>query len=120
MEYAEFLVLVGLTQAQMDAAALAMPEPIRRANDEPYLVAPSAIHGRGCFATRNITGRIGMLRIGDNWTEAGRYINHADEPNALAFMRGGNLMARGQVTAGQEITLDYAQVRATVMGDTNV
>lgn len=120
MEYMDFLALVGLTQAQMDAAAASMPEPIPRAACDSYVIAPSAIEGLGCFATRSIDGCIGLLRRGDEWTEAGRYINHDHKPNARAVRNGRFLMAMGCVKAGQEITLDYAQVRAAIKGEANV
>jgi hypothetical protein len=118
--YTEFLQQVGLTQAQIDAAAERMPKPMPRGADEHYRVSPSAIEGRGCFATQNTAGRIAALRHGEGWTEAGRYINHASEPNATAKLEGTDLIAYGTVAAGDEITLDYAQVRDSIMGNDHV
>lgn len=118
--YAEFLKQVGLTQDQMDAAARAMPAPLPRSAGEPYCVAPSGIEGLGCFATHNVSGQIATLRRGLDWTEAGRYINHASGPNATAKLEGANLIAYGNAAAGDEITLDYAQVRDCITGNAHV
>lgn len=117
-DFAAFLDEVGLTQAQMDAAAAAMPKPIPREVGDGYRVFPSPIHGVGCFATRDIDGRIGAMRHGESWCEAGLYINHSAAPNAIAVMQGDTLVAYGKVAMGDEITLDYRQVRDSIMGET--
>jgi SET domain-containing protein len=86
-------------------------------------VAPSSIEGLGLFATADISpdeviapGRIDGMR-----TIAGRYTNHAKNPNARAVKRpGGNIdlvavnAIRGCMGGldGEEITVDYRQVVA--------
>lgn len=115
-DFSAFLEEIGLTQAQMDAAAASMPRPLSRMDAEDYFVAPSEIQGFGCFALKDIDGLIGRLRTGDDWHEAGRFINHSPTPNATASMQGGNMVAHGKVARGDEITLDYRQVRDCVFG----
>lgn len=115
-DFHAFLAEIGLTQAQMDAAAASMPRPLSRMEDEDYFVSQSEIDGFGCFAAKDIDGLIGRLRTGDDWHEAGRFINHSPTPNATASMQGGNMVAHGKVARGDEITLDYRQVRDCVFG----
>lgn len=114
-DFGRFLEEIGLTQAQMDAAAAAMPAPRKEANAR-YSVRPSGIHGVGCFANERISGRVGTLKCGE-WFEAGRYINHSPTPNAVARMESGALVAYGEIGAGEEITLDYRQVRNSMDGE---
>ena len=99
--------------------------------DLPYgnykmMVAPSNIEGKGVFATGNI--EIGEIiapaRIGGKRTPAGRFTNHAKNPNAKMILldngdinlvsampivgcKGGNL--------GEEITIDYRQALSLVI-----
>lgn len=80
-------------------------------------VAPSRIEGKGLFATAVIEPGeiIAPARIGGLRTPAGRYTNHAREPNAVMEWLGENIvlvatrpirgMAGGQL--GDEITIDY-------------
>lgn len=115
-DFHAFLAEIGLTQAQMDAAAASMPRPLPRMETEDYFVSQSEIDGFGCFAAKDIDGLIGRLRTGDDWHEAGRFINHSPTPNAVASMQDGNMVAHGKVARGDEITLDYRQVRDCVFG----
>jgi hypothetical protein len=114
-DFAMFLDEIGVSQEQMDAAASAMPAPLRREDAANYCVRPSPIHGAGCFATADINGLIGRLRHKDDWYEAGRYINHSLTPNAKAVRHDEALFAYGSVSHGDEITLDYRQVRDAMM-----
>ena len=118
-DFPAFLAEIGLTQAQMDAAAASMPRPLSRMDAEDYFVAPSEIQGFGCFALKDIDGLIARLRTGDDWHEAGRFINHSATPNAVASMQDGNMVAHGNVARGDEITLDYRQVRDCVFGESH-
>lgn len=116
-DFAAFLNEIGITQVQMDAAAAMMPSPIPRQPGEGYCVLPSPIQGMGCFATRDINGLIGKMRHGNEWYEAGMYINHSPTPNAYAVVQESMIAAYGAVSAGEEITLDYRQVRKCILGD---
>ncbi len=105
----------------------------RRASDplrHHLSVAPSPIHGRGCFARNRIAAGalIGTFtgtevdedgehvlwfydaeaqtlqrRRGDNLL---RWLNHSDQPNAVFY--GFDLYARQLINAGVEITIDYS------------
>lgn len=115
-DFAAFLAEIGLSQAQMDAAERAMPAPVSRHHDDPFCVRESGIQGVGCFATRGVDGRIGVMRQGGRWHEAGRYINHSKHPNAVAALEQGALVAYGRMADGDEITMDYRQVRDCLTG----
>lgn len=86
-------------------------------------VAPSQIEGRGLFATAGIQPGevIAPMRINGKRTLAGRYANHAKEPNAKAAKRASgdiDLIATSPIGGcrggfdGDEITVDYRQVIA--------
>ena len=82
-------------------------------------VGASAIHGKGLMATANIAAgeEIVPARIGDYRTIAGRYANHAAEPNARPEIRGNEvlLVATRDICGcrggrdGEEITIDYRE-----------
>lgn len=83
-----------------------------------FKVAASAIDGRGLIATADIAAGefICPAKIGDKRTPAGRYTNHAKEPNAIMQkMDDGNIYLialrdiKGCVGGqdGEEITVDY-------------
>ena len=97
-------------------------------NTNGYLVAESAIHGRGLFATHEIAPgeRIGVYEgplveydstyvlwvEGDDGVWRGiqgenelRFLNHSPLPNA-AF-EGSELFAMSRIAAGEEITIHY-------------
>ena len=121
MTYADFIAKMGLTQAQMDAAAAAMPEPFPKGASEPYAVEPSPIHGVGVFATAPIVSGddIALFNTGSGWTEAGRYANHSDDPTGSVYMDGTRMRLRAarDVPQSQEITVDYQQVYETLTNE---
>jgi hypothetical protein len=84
------------------------------------MVAPSSIEGKGVFATGNIETNeiIAPARINGKRTPAGRYTNHAKNPNAVMVLLDNNdvnLVATRAITGckggdlGEEITIDYRQ-----------
>lgn len=87
-------------------------------------VAPSAIHGRGLFATAPIAAGevIAPARLAGLRTPAGRYTNHGAKPNAAMRARPDgdvDLVALRDIAGshggvlGEEITVDYREaVRA--------
>lgn len=101
-------------QAIVDNDADLIPFP---AGSYKVMLATSPIHGRGLFATGNIASGevIAPARIDGKRTPAGRYINHAREPNAAMERRGGDIVCvatraiRGcdGGTLGEEVTIDY-------------
>ena len=84
------------------------------------IVSDSKIEGKGLFATGNIqVGEvIAPARIGEKRTPAGRYTNHAKNPNAVFVLRDNediDLVASQPISGmrggllGEEITIDYRQ-----------
>jgi hypothetical protein len=84
------------------------------------MVAPSKIEGKGVFATGNIKANeiIAPARINGKRTPAGRYTNHAKNPNAVMVLLDNNdvnLVATRAITGckggdlGEEITINYRQ-----------
>jgi hypothetical protein len=94
--------------------------------DLPYgnykvMVSDSKIEGKGLFATGNfIKGEvIAPARISGKRTPAGRFTNHAKQPNAIMVLRDNgdiDLVANTEIKGcrggnlGEEITVDYRQV----------
>lgn len=84
-------------------------------------LAPSPIEGVGLYATRPFHAGelICPARVGDKRTPAGRYVNHAADPNCEFVIFGGriNLVARRRIVGaiggqpGEELTVCYRQAR---------
>jgi len=118
-DFQSFLDENGVTQAQVDAAFAAMPEPTEIVGDQVHVAKPSPIHGVGIFSGRDLGrgDRVCTLWDGMTQTVCGRYINHHPSPNAQAITTEGviSAIAVRPIKEGEEITLDYRQVtRATV------
>ena len=109
-DYKDLLAEFGLTQEDMDRAAETLPEALQE-RDADYYLAPSDIQGMGVYASVELTGLIGLLKVGPDWYELGRYVNHAKHPNMVAVRYGDILYGYGEVKEGEEITLDYRQAR---------
>ena len=84
------------------------------------MVSDSKIEGKGVFATGNIKKGeiIAPARINGMRTPAGRYTNHAKNPNAIMILLDNNdinLVAKSDIFGcfggdlGEEITIDYRQ-----------
>jgi hypothetical protein len=84
------------------------------------MVTLSKIEGKGVFATGNIEANeiIAPARLNGKRTSAGRYTNHAKNPNAVMVLLDNNdvnLVATRAITGckggdlGEEITIDYRQ-----------
>jgi len=83
-------------------------------------VSDSCISGKGLFATANIKegDPICPIKIGWNRTPAGRFINHAKNPNSALVVYGDDIhlcatrnidgMHGGEL--GEEITMDYRKI----------
>lgn len=111
----------GFDHATVQAQTLNLDDQI----DLPYgnykmMVAPSKIEGKGVFATGNIEANeiIAPARVNGKRTPAGRYTNHAKNPNAVMVLLDNNdvnLVATRAITGckggdlGEEITIDYRQ-----------
>ena len=84
------------------------------------MVAASKIDGKGVFATGDIAEGevIAPARIANKRTPAGRFTNHAKNPNAMMILLDNgdiNLVAKRAISGckggnlGEEITIDYRQ-----------
>jgi hypothetical protein len=90
-------------------------------------VMPSAVHGRGLFATSDIAANelIAPARLGGKRTPAGRYTNHSATPNA-EMVRAENgdvyLFSKEMIlgckggSIGGEITIDYRHALSLTLG----
>lgn len=96
-------------QVANEADMMAMPDEYDLA-----FVGESMIQGKGYIADQLISGGdlIAPARIGDFRTEAGRYTNHALNPNAAMVICGSgvDLMALKDIEPGEEITVNYRDV----------
>jgi hypothetical protein len=110
-DFADFLAEMGLTQEDMDRAEAGMPEPLAEVG-APYYLSESSTQGLGVFADRDIKGLVGKLKDGDDWYVAGRYINHSNTANTVPVRFEDTLFCYGEVKEGEEITLNYRQVRS--------
>lgn len=96
-------------QVSNEADMMAMPDEYDLA-----FVGESIIQGKGYIADQLISGGdlIAPARIGDFRTEAGRYTNHALNPNAAMVVCGSgvDLVALKDIEPGEEITVNYRDV----------
>lgn len=117
-DFQDFLNEIGVTQAQMDAAALTLPGPTIVVEDLRHPVRSSAIQGLGVFSGNHfqIGDRVCTLMTGNAWTICGRYINHDPSPNLRAVTDSDAVygIALRAIHEGGEMTLDYRQVKAAL------
>lgn len=120
-DFASFLVEYQINTEVMDAqvsnTADQMPFP-----DGPWAVEvkASAVHGLGLFATAPIKAGdvVAPARIGKFRTPAGRFTNHAPNPNAhMARQKhvGINLVASRDIAAGEELFINYRAALAVAL-----
>lgn len=112
-DYIQFLEELGITQRQMDEAARKLPPPLKEP-EAAYFVSDSDIAGLGVFAKRDINGYVGKLWKADDWYVAGRYINHTASPNTIPVRFKDEIVAYGEVKKGEEITLNYRDIRKLI------
>ena len=113
-DFAAFLAEIGVTQQQMDSAAMAMPDPVVVEDDKHHSIEPSDIQGVGVFSGSNMVAgdHVCQLKNGEHWTVCGRYINHDLSPNTLAVLSGDTVsaVAAKEIFAGEELTINYRQI----------
>ena len=91
------------------------PYGIFESAESLYRVAPSPIHGQGCFAITDLPAEkdLGLLHTilpnGYSHTELGQMHNHSDKPNCYNKKIGDQrfLVTLRQVKTGEELTTDY-------------
>lgn len=109
--FESFLDHVGLTVEDVNPDTAYVDSPIEECDNTNYCLGDSTIHGKGTFATKNIDGYVGKLKSRDSWYVLGRYANHSATPTAKVEMSSGEIVVTGCVEEGQEITVDYFEVR---------
>lgn len=119
-DFDQFLSEIGLTRADMDAAkdAAQVFAPLTSSERASIDVARSPIEGMGVFSKTgfSMSDRIGLLKVGEFWTELGRYANHDPRPNA-ELLEDMSVIATRPILAGEEITLNYRQIHQIIMHD---
>lgn len=73
-------------------------------------VKDSVLHGKGLFAAKDFQeGVICPARLGDMRTPAGRYTNHAMNPNCIMIFSDGDIYLKAikPITKDTELTTDY-------------
>lgn len=112
-DYADFLNEYGFTQDFVDTI---LNMNTVDDNDPKSLleIRDSLIEGKGMFSIRDIEKNeyIAMGRVNGERVLAGRYINHAPDPNAIfVLMSNGDLFvqAKCSIIKDTEVTIDYRQ-----------
>ena len=105
---------LGQTAEQYTADSTGMTDVIDQPAGEPVRTGPSQIHGQGSFTTAKVKAGepIATIAVQGNRTQAGRFMNHADQPNAHAVLTDdGRLVAVAQrdLAPNEEVTVDYRQ-----------
>lgn len=81
---------------------------------EDIYIKDSGLEGRGVFSKKNISidSVICPSRVRDKRTPAGRYTNHALQPNAKMIFKGKDmdLVSIKDIEANEEITVNYRDV----------
>jgi hypothetical protein len=116
-DFDAFLLETGLSADWVAAVSQYTHDLIPMPHGWCVQVLPSPIQGQGLFATHNIgPGEIiAPARRGNKRTPAGRYANHAANPNACGVPNSQapnadiDLVALRPIRPGEEITLDYRQ-----------
>lgn len=109
-DFDQFITEMGITHQRLAVSKATIPRP---AKTERELVEPrpSKIEGEGAFATQSFAAGdlIAPIRENGAWTLTGLLVNHAFDPNAI--FEADELIALKPIDLGEEITLNYRQVR---------
>jgi hypothetical protein len=107
---------IGTTPEEFTAASKMEDDVVPLPEDAApkVTVAPSEIEGQGVKVTQPIEAgqTIAPAFIDGNRTPVGRFVNHDEEPTALAVVKDGrvDLVAAKPLEAQDEVTVDYAQI----------
>lgn len=121
-DYLKMLEYLGVTHEQVLAESENEADQINLNLEERKItISDSPIQGKGIFATTKIHDGeiISLARFNGFRTQAGRYTNHAKNPNAKMINAEGDiyLIAIRDIEGckggelGEEITIDYRQAR---------
>lgn len=115
MDYHELIASAGLTEEAVQAIVRSTADQRSYAN-EHFCIVASSIHGLGAFARHPMAAQeaVGWARICGQRTPLGRYLNHADPPNAMFQRVGSDLLVMTVAPIGKrrEIAIDYRQALA--------
>lgn len=114
----EVIETMGLTKMDLENAEKRMPPPLPKLPNEEYRIGNSKIDRTGVMSLGNFLpqDKIATLNIKGDWTEIGRFANHSPSPNMVSFKNGDTLVAFASrsINPGDELTLDYLQVRESL------
>lgn len=117
--YKLFIADVGISESDVQSQ-VQNKEDFESVYSENYYLAQSPIHGTGFFANKQFKAgdKILVARIGDKRTEAGRFVNHSESPNAEMRYSGSNiyLFALEDIKNGQEVTTSYRETVEKLTG----
>lgn len=122
--YEEFLARNNLTEDLVQGMmAVAGVAPYDQSDSDVYYIGSSSIHGIGCFASTSIQVDtvLGYALVHNEKQTLGRYVNHSDVPNCIAFKSGGDvcIQALTDLEPYEELTLDYNHIYSLTTGAAN-
>ena len=116
-DYLSLVDSINMTEEEIRTQVEAEHQEI---DNSKITVKPSPIDGLGVYATLKLFkgDLISPMRIGNDRTQAGRYTNHALQPNAT-MGNDLNLYAKSDIEKGEEITVNYREILTTrhIKGD---
>ena len=111
IDYFEFLKENGCTENFARTISYNEEDMAELLGNHDIEVRDSKIQGKGLFALRDFLKDevIAPARLGDKRTIAGRYTNHAINPNSRMMQNGHNivLIANRNITKNEEFTTNY-------------
>lgn len=115
MSYLEMLKEIGVDAEQVERETNISEDLVAIDLAELGLsLGCSRIHGTGLFANEDIFAGdpIGPMNLRGMRTQLGRYTNHSDTPNSYPYVVSGGILmvAKANMVAGDEITVDYRQM----------
>jgi len=113
--YTKFLDHMQVTEKEIQEIMHSFNDDIHTPDGFDHItVRGSELAGKGIFSDRDInTGEIVCpMRTGTDRTIAGRFTNHAEDPNSFPEFLGGvlSLIANSKILKDTEITVSYYDV----------
>jgi len=119
IDYHETIKKFGYTHQEVVKISENTEDQILFDADYSVEVNDSTIQGKGLFALKDFqSGIICPARLGGMRTPAGRYVNHAIDPNCRMIFHDGDIYLKAikPIKKGEELTTDYS---VTLSGDTS-
>ena len=117
-DYDATISRLGMDPAQVEQSALSMDDVVQQPPGEPVAIAQDGDAGQGVIAAAPIPqGQpITLTTPTGERTEAGRFINHSSEANAIAQFIDGAIRAIPvrPIAQGEPIRIDYAQAAPVI------